>query len=395
MQRLIQFLFYFPLALNLLNLQAFVSKFISASIAQLMAYINLGIIFLGILFILKKTKRFPRLVLMWFLFFLCYFTFGLLANAIHGTAPPLLKILIPIVYLLGYSLFLGVSEKIDNTAKVIAVLFFTSCLLLILLNYFNFSLDHDGIYQYSLDRAGGVYGDANNSAVAAILSFVFINYSFKPKGKIQNLVKIFALQISAYALILTFSKTGIVVFILIIIITYHKLFSFKRILFSLIFIPLLVILTFNWAKSTNSLSPGQKERIENVFDILTLQTQKVSFSERDLLFKNMLGYISENPFLGNGLNFAVEIRGHNTIFGIWADAGFLTFLLFLILIMAYFNSAIIVKNGLRVFALSVLITLTIFMLSLQTIINQGYLIVVFVLLGYMLEPMQKSLKVKV
>ncbi len=385
MGRIVKLLFYGPLVINLLNLQAFVSKFISASIAQLMAYLNVGLIFLGLLLILKQRRKLPKLILLWLLFFSCYFVFGLIANGFHGTQPTILRVLIPGIYLIGYSFFLSTGSAKTELPKVLAYSFFVSCLLLFLLQYFNFSLDHDGVYEYSLDRASGVYGDANNAAVASILSFIFVKHILIPKTKWQKMLKSFALLFSAYALLLTFSKTGIVVFLLVLMITYRKMFNIKRILVSAILIPFVGVLLINWASTTTRLSEGQKHRIENVVNIISLQTDKVSFSERDVLFKNMLGYIYENPFIGNGLNFAVEIRGHNTVFGVWADAGFLTFTIFLFLLFHYYKDALTAKGNIANFSLAILVTLSIFMLSLQTIINQGYLIVVFIYIGYVLD----------
>lgn len=379
------FFFYTPLVLDLLNIQAFVAKFVSVSLSQMIAYLNVGLIVLGSIFMIKQTKRFPKLVQLWFLFFLCYFAFGFLAVGLHGGTPPILKSLIPVIYLIAYSILLSIPTERSNISKIFAGAFFTSCLFLIVFNYFNFSLDHDGIYEYTLDRAGGVYGDANNSAVSAILSFIFIKNVFIPKTRLQKFLKVLGLLISTYAVLLTFSKTGMVVFLLVLVITYQKMFTAQRILFSIIFIPIAFILLFNWGKTTDKLNDVQKERIESIGNILTLQTDKISYSERDVLFKNMLEKIYENPIIGNGVNFSVSIRGHNTIFGVWADAGILTFVLFLFLLFLHFKKALFVERSCRIFVLPILITLSIFMLSLQTIINQGYLIIVFVLMGYLLD----------
>ena len=66
---------------------------------------------------------------------------------------------------------------------------------------------------YGLDRAQGIYGDANNAAFAAILGFIFIFKCFIPKNKFQIILKLFLLGLSAYALYLTYSTTGFGVFI--------------------------------------------------------------------------------------------------------------------------------------------------------------------------------------
>ncbi|SDR00211.1 O-antigen ligase family protein [Flagellimonas zhangzhouensis] len=382
--------FYIPLVINLLNIQAFVAKFVSVSLSQMIAYLNVGLIGFGAFLLLKQNKHFPKLVQLWFLFFLCYFVFGFLAVGIHGGTPSILKSIIPVIYLFGYSILLSIPRERSTIAKIFAGAFFVSCIFLILFNYFNFSLDHEGVYEYTLSRAGGVYGDANNSAVSAILSFIFIKNVFNPKTKFQTFIKVLGLLISTYAILLTFSKTGIVVFLMVLAITYQKMFTAKRIVASILFIPVTFILLFNWGKTTDKLNEVQKERIENIGNILTLQTDKISYSERDVLFKNMLNKIYENPIIGNGVNYSVSIRGHNTIFGVWADAGIFTFILFLALLSLHFKQALFTDGNNRIFILPILITLTIFMVSLQSIINQGYLITVFVLIGYVLDSKIES-----
>jgi hypothetical protein len=134
----------------------------------------------------------------------------------------------------------------------------------------------------------------------------------------------------------------------------------------------------------------QKTRIQDVANLITLNTSEVSYSGRDDLFLNMLTYINENPLVGNGIYFSTSIRGHNTIFGIWADAGVFVFLLFIFLLFSYTKKAILSSIKVRFFSLSILAVLIIFMFSLQTILDQAYLITVFVYLCYLVDGKDKS-----
>ncbi|WP_289039729.1 hypothetical protein [uncultured Zobellia sp.] len=376
-------LFYFPLITNVLNVQGFISKFVSESFSQIFAYLNVVFLMLGILLIMRESQKFAVLVKLWIVFYLVYYTFALLANIHLDTQVPLLRTLVPITYFLAFSFLLSKPEFLKPIGKTLAISFFLTCILLIVLDYFNFSMDYSGIYEYELERAGGVYGDANNASVAAILSFIFLKHFIQPKNNFEKVIKIITLLISTYGILITFSKTGFVAFLIVLAVTYHKLFSPKRMILSLVFVPISFLLLINWALTSDKLSFGQKQRVDSLINILTLNTSQVGLSDRDVLFQNMLNHIFERPLLGNGVNFSNIIRGHNTIFGIWADAGILTFLIFLLLLFLYFKKAFNSPNSTKYFALSVLLTLTIFMLTLQTIINQGYLMVVFVLLGYM------------
>lgn len=377
--------FYFPLITNTLNVQGFISKFVSDTNAQIFAYLNILLLIVGIFYMIKKTGKFAFLIKLWIAFYLLYYSFALLANIHLDTQVPLLRTLVPITYFLSFSYLLSKPEYLQPVGKTLAISFFLTALLLIVLDYFNFSMDYSGVYEFELDRAGGVYGDANNACVSAIMSFIFLKHFIHPKNKLQKTIKTIALIISTYAILITFSKTGFLVFLIVLAVTYHKLFSPKRMILSLIFVPISFLLLINWALTSDQLSFGQKQRIESLVNILTLNTDKVGLSDRDVLFQNMINYIYERPFLGNGVSFSDNIRGHNTIFGVWADAGIITFLVFLVLLFLYFTKAVKAPKNIKFFTLSTIITLIVFMLSLQTIINQGYLMIVFALLAYLLS----------
>jgi hypothetical protein len=139
------------------------------------------------------------------------------------------------------------------------------------------------------------------------------------------------------------------------------------------------------ALNSPNLNNIQKARITNVINIITLNTSEVSDSGRGVLLHNMLKFVNENPFLGNGIYFSTDIRGHNTLIGVWADAGIITFLLFIFLLFNYYKSAFLSTPDIRNPTLSILIVLTIFMLTLQTIINQPYLIVLFAFLAHLMS----------
>lgn len=378
-----------PFIISALNLQNLAGLFFSDTILQLIAYLNLGLVIFGLFFFLKDKNKPSHTVILWFWFFTIYYTFGLLANIIHGNPFQLLKQTIPIAYLLSFSVFLSIEENHKFTGKIIALTFFISCLLLIVFDAINFDLDHRAIYKYRLERAGGVYGDANQSALVSLLTFVFIKYLFNPVNKIQKALKIFAIGITLYAFILTFSKTGFIIFLIVLGLIYHKMLNPKRILFTLILLLVLFGSFLTFLLESAYLSPIQKERILSLANILTFQSDKIDFSGRDVLLKNMMNYIYTNPILGNGINFSVDISGHNTIMGVWADAGIFTFVFFLILLFQHFRISLQSKTENRYFLLSIFFILTIFMLSLQSIITEPYLLVVFVWIGYLMSKENK------
>ena len=125
-------------------------------------------------------------------------------------------------------------------------------------------------------------------------------------------------------------------------------------------------------------------------NLLTFNVDEVNKSGRDDLVVNLLNYISKNPIVGNGIDFAISIHGHNTLLGVWVDAGIITFFIFLFMLGNYFKNAIKSTPDIRYFVLPILFVMCVFMLSLQSIINQGYLIALFIYIGYLVDNNNRS-----
>lgn len=258
MKRVVVLFFLIPFIFSALNLQGFVGEFISESLSQLIAYGNVVLVIIGIVFSLKNSNIFPNTIKLWLWFFMIYYTFGLIGNFLHFPEAPLLKTVIPIIYFIGFSIFLSHKENNQLFAKIAAYTFLVANLFLIYFQAINFSMDVGGIHEYSLSRAGGVYGDANNAAIIGLLSFIFIKNVFNPVNPFQRLLKFLGMAISLYALILTFSNTGFIVLIAVLGLTYHKLFNPKRILLLILFVPLAAFLLIQAALNNPDLDRVQK-----------------------------------------------------------------------------------------------------------------------------------------
>ena len=85
------------------------------------------------------------------------------------------------------------------------------------------------------------------------------------------------------------------------------------------------------------------------------------------------------------LIFLLISGGHNTIMGVWADAGIITFLFFLVMLFRHFWVSLQSTTENRYFLLSIFFIITIYMMSLQSIITEPYLLVVFVWMGYQMN----------
>lgn len=374
-----------PFVYYTLNAQFFIALYVSDTLSQLGAYLMLALGLAGYFLILLTEEREakPVLIHLWRLFFLIYFTIGFVANAIHHYyTPPFLKTLIPFFFFLAFTEYLCKHNRTAVFLNTALITFMLANIILIIFQQINFDVDHTGVYEYELNRAGGVHGDANNAALVCLITFILLYNYWKPRKFFGRLFRFLAFGITLFAIFLAFSKTGMVILLLILFIQQFKEINLKRIVVLFLVLPLVLFFVVQFGLNSDMLSDVQKIRLQNVINIITFNVDKVDSSHRDDLLINMLHFIFENPFLGNGLYFSTEIRGHNTIFGVWADSGILAFLVFLTLLIFYVHKAVSLPPSKRVFALSLMAVLFIYMLTLQTVINQPYLIGIFVFLCF-------------
>jgi hypothetical protein len=392
MKKLIIFFFVIPLIWSILNIQGFVTILVSSSAAQALAYLNLILVLVGIILYLKEKKEVSKTAKLWLLFFIFYYIFGLIASVYTKYTPSLAKTLIPVIYFYGFFIFLSNANYRKITFKVITVCLVTACIMLVILYNLNFDLDYGGVHIYKIDRAGGLYGDANNAALVCILSYLFFNKFFIVKNNMQRILKIIGILFILYSLFLTFSTTGLSTFLIVLLLSNYKYFRGIRIMFLFVAFISIVLVVLNLQSLTKdmNLSSAQKVKIENLTNVITFNTDKVDNSGRGELLKNLMSYIYENPIIGNGVDFAVSIRGHNTYMGVWADAGILVFILFCVILLTHIIRSLKLEIQLRFFVLSVMFTLCVFMLSLQTVINQAYIMVIFCSLGYLIDFGEKT-----
>jgi O-antigen ligase len=133
------------------------------------------------------------------------------------------------------------------------------------------------------------------------------------------------------------------------------------------------------------LSKAQTAKIENITNLLTFNLDKVDDSGRGELFDNIIYYIDKSPIVGNGIDFSVSMRAHNTYIGVWVDAGIFTFLFFIFVLVNFLYNAIRLKPIHKFFTISLITVLYIFMQALQSVINQPHLIVLFAFIGYLID----------
>ncbi|WP_299782660.1 hypothetical protein [uncultured Formosa sp.] len=382
--------FIWPLICACLNIQLLTGVFISLGVSQLIAYSNVLLIMLGIFVIMKDPGELSKTAKLWFVFYILYYSFSLLASGVNGFENPdysMIATIVPVIYFVGFYYFLKNEAYTQLFFKVITICYVISAILTIFFFKINYDFDDLGIRPYALDRAGGVYADANNAAMVSILAFVLFQQFYVPKNKLQKAFKIFLLLVIVYSILLTLSTTGLFIFVLIFIITNYKSFRGFRLLLLGVLLMLFYAALFVREQfySHLNLSIRQINKIDNIYNVLTFNTEKIDSSGRSELLQHLLYYVYQKPIFGNGIGFSTFVRGHNTYIGVWADAGIFTFLFFVLLLVLYLFKSLKLNVTLAIFCLSMLVTMYIFMLTLQTVINQTYIIVLFVFIAYIID----------
>lgn len=381
------FCILFPFVFSAMNLQGFVSWYVSNSLGQVFAYANLGIIILGISILTKEKLNYSSTAKLWFLFYLFYYFFGLISSVRFNRFDYFFQSIIPVIYFIGFLVFLRNTNYRLLFLKVMTIVFILSSFFLILFYKIGYDVDTLGSPEYGIDRAEGLFGDANNSCLIALLTFVISYMNFKSYNLTTRIIRVILLIFIFYSIFITFSTTGLFIFSIIFILVNYEFFSKERLLLLGVFAPIFygIMINLNTITAGIDLTRLQRVKIDNIVNLLSLNTAEIDSSGRDELLTRLFEYVLENPLIGNSIGFGNSMSGHNTFIGIWADSGFLTFIVFLLLLFTYFARTFKTHKKIKFFNLSFLIILSIYMVSLQTVINQPYLMAVFVYLAYLID----------
>ncbi|SDR76655.1 O-antigen ligase family protein [Winogradskyella sediminis] len=379
--------FLVPFVITVLNLQVLVTMFISTVLAQIIAYFCLGLILLGIVLTLRNRGEFSRTARLWIYFYIIYFVIAIFSGAMHNNYTNIVASTIPFFYVIGFYYYLSLPENRKVFEKTAIISLILSCLTCIYFNSINFDLDVQGVGEYVVDRAQGVYGDANNMALVTVLTFIFIYKVYNPQKIIFKILKIGILAVVFYSLFITFSTTGLSVFIISLVILNSKFFTGLKLIFGICLLPIvyLLLLNLNSLTANMDLVGQQRDKINNLVNVLSLNFEEIDDSGRSELVAEVLHYIYKNPLMGNGVDFGALHQTHNTFIAIWADAGIFVLLFFIIMLGVYYRRAFSCSENIRYFVLPMLLAMCVFMLSLHSVINQPYLMAIFVYLGYLID----------
>lgn len=230
----------------------------------------------------------------------------------------------------------------------------------------------------SIDRLAGIYFNPNaagfNGNVTMIFGFATLLRPGSPK-----LLGIIAIVAGVLAILVSFSKTAILTFILsigiliwIYFLMYRKIdrptrrvanVMFAFIFYGLVQLGILIGVFFN------DLSKQQQQRIFQVETILTGKADKSSTSNRVDLAELGVKKISERPLFGSGIFSFVQLLEagnvtgddvgvHNIFLRVWGEAGILPFCLFILFwVSAFWCAALIPTAWLRFLIFSIVLVL--------------------------------------
>lgn len=271
-------------------------------------------------------------------------------------------------------------EGLLDRLSVIFILGSLTVILAIPLGFYSFQYANQPPY-ISLDRFAGIYFNPNTAGfianITTILGFATLLRSNSPK--ILGIVSVF---VGVITMIFSFSKTAILIFILLLpliaviyFLMYRKVDSKTRrianLMFSMIMVGL-VQLGILINVFFNDLTASQQQRITQIGTILNGKGDKSSTSNRAELAELGLRKIGDRPILGSGLFSFVQLLEagnetgddvgvHNIFLRVWGEAGILPFFFFVAFFCVSFWYAFLLPTPwLRFLTIGLLFTLAFF-----------------------------------
>jgi O-antigen ligase len=246
----------------------------------------------------------------------------------------------------------------------------------------------------SLTRMSGIYLDPNFAGFAANITAIFgLSSLFRPNApKFLGILSI----ISGFgAVAASFSKTGILSLIVLILTTTLVYFvMYKRvdvkirrvanIFFAMLFYGIFQLLIFV-SLNLDTLPKEQRERIQQIENIILGKADKSDTSNRANLVELGLSKIGERPLFGTGyLSFTYlldagnqtgdNVGVHNIFLRVWGEAGIFAFLLFTgFWFYTFWRGTQIPLIWARLLITSLVISFIVFGLTIHTFLEDNFI----------------------
>lgn len=246
----------------------------------------------------------------------------------------------------------------------------------------------------SITRMSGIYLDPNFAGFAANITAVFgLSSLFRPNA--PKLLSILGVVSGFGAVIASFSKTGILSLIILIFTTaiiyfvmYQRIAKQVRrlanVFFAILFYGIFQLVIF-LSLNLETLPKEQRERIQQIENIILGKADKSDTSNRANLVELGLSKIAERPLFGTGyLSFTYlldagnqtgdSVGVHNIFLRVWGEAGIIAFLLFVgFWLYLFWQGVQLPLIWQRLLIVSLVISFVVFGLTVHTFLEDNFI----------------------
>ena len=366
-ENLIDFCFLFYILAYYANISVlFITLFkIPSPLSQLLNYSSLILVlFAWNLIPNKKFIVFNKFFALLLTFIFSYLIVGFLSTCFYNSLDQIIRIVpqysraaIDVVLFMNYFFYLYEKKNsIDKQLFYITLIFvigMSSVVVFYLLDFELFYVRLDQAYGL-IERPSGLYANPNIAARYCCVTLILLLYHLFNHANLRKRIGLILLILfTVFTIFITFSNTGQLAAIGIILIAFIKGKFLNKT--SLIITSILLVATGITLQSTDSkkfeFSSTQLDKIQNLYNVLTLNTQSVSYSSRDYIVQETLRKSKENPITGFGLgSYTIVYKTwgtHNTYLGLLIDAGVIPLIIYIVFLLFTGSMGFLMRGSLQ------------------------------------------------
>ena len=300
-------------------------------------FIILGIVLTGMLvFFTKKSINFLKIpIYAWMLFYFLIILLWLFMPNAYATEKDIRGLILSIIFLFMMTTLIYLDDdKLSMSRK--AILFAT--LLAIFNNVYEFfdpwAFFQAGVKYKIMGRSAGFYINANKAGEAILLGLIF-SYSF-----VSNKYKVIFLIATLIGVLVTFSRTAIVAwFMIVFVMSITKVLDRKNIIVLAAIIGLALLFVIPFLINYIELDYGMvANNLLNRLNFFSSSEHTLDASEAKRLKVMLMAWnvFADHPLVGGGISltrhWAMNVSTHNIYLKLMAEFGIIGFFIFPLLI---------------------------------------------------------------